>query len=678
MGSRERLLFFAYRVELEHVRRARHGAHRAAGEDDLVALLDEPGRPGGAYRFVVALLDATTLLAVYGVDAPHHREHAYGRLLGADGQYLVRRSEAGHPQAREPALGRGDDRLEVEVLGELARGVRQGVVAVPPAPFGGGEDVSPVVYGFFGRPADAVHLLHALQRVAPDGRLAREHHRVGPVEDGVRDVGDLGAGGPGVPDHGVEHLRGDDDGFAQATAAGDDPLLLYGHPLGREFDGEVAARHHDAVGGFENVLYVVYGLVLLNFGDHRHAPTELLHALLDLHDLVPGADERDRDPIRPQLFDAEAEILEVLRRQATDGERRVREVQALVRGNRSTRHHDAVNLAVLDLVYPELQKTVVYEDPVAGLDILDYLLIGGREPAGVAQEVPRRYRHPVSLYQLRPADYLAGPYLRPLQILHHRHVAPQRFCRFTHEAGVLLVPLVFAVAKVQACHVHPETYEVFDSLLRRGAGTQSRDYLRPALHPLPPPPSRVEGRPSRVVRRTPEHILYAQQLVVLRDALAAGRGPSLYLPGVHSHREVRDRRVFGLAAAVANHGRVPRFVREVYGLERLRERADLIDLDENGVPHPLVYAPREDLRVGHEQVVPDELHPLPELPRQQRPRLPVVLRDAVLDAQDRVLVHEPHVVLYHLLARQTLPFARQLVGAVLVKLRGSRVQGEPD
>src|SRR5918995_1777155 len=136
-GLTRMLLFFTYRVELEHVRRARHGTHRAAGKDDLVALLDEPGRPGGAYRFVVALLDAAALLAVYGVDAPHHGEHAHGRLLGADGQYLVRRPEAGYPQAREPALGRGDDRLEVEVLGELARGVRQGIVAVAPAPLGG-------------------------------------------------------------------------------------------------------------------------------------------------------------------------------------------------------------------------------------------------------------------------------------------------------------------------------------------------------------------------------------------------------------------------------------------------------------------------------------------------------------------------------------------------------------
>src|ERR687894_1971470 len=162
MGSRERLLFFAYRVKLEHVRRTRHGTHRAAGENDLMALLDEPGRPGGAYRFVVALLDAATLLAVYGVDAPHHREHAHGRLLWADGQYLVRRPEAGHPQARKPALGRGDDRFEVEVLGELASGMRQGVVAVTPAPLGGGEDVPPVVYGFLRCSTDAIHLLDAL------------------------------------------------------------------------------------------------------------------------------------------------------------------------------------------------------------------------------------------------------------------------------------------------------------------------------------------------------------------------------------------------------------------------------------------------------------------------------------------------------------------------------------
>jgi hypothetical protein len=47
-----------------------------------------------------------------------------------------------------------------------------------------------------------------------------------------------------------------------------------------------------------------------------------------------------------------------------------------VRGDWAARHHDAVDLAVLDLIDPELQKTIIYEDPMARLDVLNYLLVG--------------------------------------------------------------------------------------------------------------------------------------------------------------------------------------------------------------------------------------------------------------------------------------------------------------
>ena len=47
-----------------------------------------------------------------------------------------------------------------------------------------------------------------------------------------------------------------------------------------------------------------------------------------------------------------------------------------------------------------------------------------------------------------------------------------------------------------------------------------------------------------------EVVLDAEQLVVLGDTLAAGRGTGLNLAGVGGHREVSNRRVLGLAGAV--------------------------------------------------------------------------------------------------------------------------------
>src|SRR5215211_1827522 len=93
--------------------------------------------------------------------------------------------------------------------------------------------------------------------------------------------------------------------------------------------------------------------------------------------------------------------------------------------------------------------------------------------------------------------------------------------------------------------------------------------LRMGSDTLPRLDPGVESGPARVESRVSECLFYAQELVVLGDALAAGRSPGLDLPGVHRHGQIGDRRVLRFAAAVADHGRVARFVGEIHGLKRL-------------------------------------------------------------------------------------------------------------
>ena len=74
-------------------------------------------------------------------------------------------------------------------------------------------------------------------RERPERSLARQHHRVGALADGDRDVRDLGAGRGRVLDHRLEHVGRDDDGFPALAAALDDAGL----PKGDFFDGELGA-----------------------------------------------------------------------------------------------------------------------------------------------------------------------------------------------------------------------------------------------------------------------------------------------------------------------------------------------------------------------------------------------------------------------------------------------------
>src|SRR5829696_797723 len=190
------------------------------------------------------------------------------------------------------------------------------------------------------------------------------------------------------------------------------------------------------------------------------------------------------------------------------------------------------------------------------------------------------------------------------------------------------------------------------------------------------PPPRIEGRQAGVDGGASQGLFYAEELVVLRHALAAGRRAGLDLARVHGHGEVGDRRVLGLAAAVADHRGVTGLVRELHRLEGLRERADLVDLYEDRVSYAIAYAAGEYLRVGHEEVITDELDPVSQLLGYHSPPIPVVFSETVLDAQYRILAAQPHVVVPHLLPGELLTLAGKVVLAVLVELGGRRVERE--
>src|SRR5207247_9723749 len=90
-----------------------------------------------------------------------------------------------------------------------------------------------------------------------------------------------------------------------------------------------------------------------------------------------------------------------------------------------------------------------------------------------------------------------------------------------------------------------------------------------------------EGAPPRILGSPAELFLGPQELVVLRDAVAARRRASLDLPRVRRDREVGDRRVLGLAGAVRDDDAVPSILSEADRLQRLRQGSDLVDLHED-------------------------------------------------------------------------------------------------
>src|SRR5215208_5752050 len=148
------------------------------------------------------------------------------------------------------------------------------------------------------------------------------------------------------------------------------------------------------------------------------------------------------------------------------------------------------------------------------------------------------------------------------------------------------------------------------------------------------PPNIVEGGPAGVACGAAQLLLDAQQAVVLGDALAAGGSARLELAGVGGDDEVGDGGVLRLAGAVADHGGPAGALGRLHGLKRLGERADLVELDQDGVGGALGDAAPEAGGVGDEEVVADELDALAEAAGEGGPAGPVVLGHAVLDADD--------------------------------------------
>ena len=76
-------------------------------------------------------------------------------------------------------------------------------------------------------------------------------------------------------------------------------------------------------------------------------------------------------------------------------------------------------------------------------------------------------------------------------------------------------------------------------------------------------------------------------------------------------------------------------MREFHRSEGLAERADLVDLDEDGVGTSFIDASLQKRRVGDEEIVSDQLGGLAQSLGDGAPPAPVVFRQTVLDRTDR-------------------------------------------
>ncbi len=393
-------------------------------------------------------------------------------------------------EARGAARGGGnDDGLRLDGGGHVHRGETHDVVDDAGA-MAAGRHLERTVGGevLLGLVRDRGLHLHGLHRVLAGRRLAREHHGVGAVVDGVRDVRDLGARGARVADHRVEHLRRGDDGLVGRVALGDDGLLHVRHELGRDLDAEVAAGDHDAVRRLEDVIEVLDAERALDLGEDAHVLAAVLVA--ELADLAHGravADEGGRDVV-DALLEAEEDVLAVALRDGGQADVHVGNVHALVLADLTGVVHHAVHVLAVDVLHLELDDAVVDQDLGAGLDLMGQVHVIEGDVARGAEEVLRRGRG-------GDDDLVAGGDGDLLMTLEqaradlgalgveqdaHRGVELARDAPDALDAPMVLV--VRAMGEVEAGDVHPRLDHLAKRLVIIAGGTHRADDLGAFVH----------------------------------------------------------------------------------------------------------------------------------------------------------------------------------------------------
>src|SRR5690606_34859263 len=190
--------------------------------------------------------------------------------------------------------------------------------------------------------------------------------------------------------------------------------------------------------------------------------------------------------------------------------------------------------------------------------------------------------------------------------------------------------------------------------------------------------SALQDAAARIFRRLAKLLLDADQLVIFREPVGTAEAAGLDLAAVGGNRKIGDRRILGLARAVRHYGGVARLMRHLDRFQRLRQRADLVDLDENGVGNAALDPIAKALRVGDEKIVADKLHPSPDFLGQQLPALPVILAHPILNRDDRIIADESGVVLDHRAGLENFALALQMVFAILEEFGRGCIEREID
>ncbi len=297
---------------------------------------------------------------------------------------------------------------------------------------------------------NAIHHVHGLDRILAGGGFSRQHHGVGTVVDRVGDIGDLGPGRHRRRHHGIQHVGGDHHRLAGFAAQIDDAFLQIGNLFRRQFDPQVAARHHDRVGRLDDGVQPVDRAGFFQLDDDRRAAGDQAAQFLDI---LRFLHERQRHPVHAQVQPV-GQIGAILVGQCGQRQMGIGDIDALVVGHLAAGDDLAIGMLRTAIRHPQAYPTVVDQQMMARLQGGEDFRMRQARPLPVARRFIQIQPEAFAGLQVhRPVREAPDPQLGPLQIHHHpdRPALPGLYRADGLQPLTVLV--MAAVAEVEPEHV---------------------------------------------------------------------------------------------------------------------------------------------------------------------------------------------------------------------------------
>ena len=358
----------------------------------------------------------------------------------------------GRERARDVTItGEGDDASIAEVLRQTGRRAEE-------------FDLRGLVRLFwrehhgqfsFRRGGDTGHHFHAADGVLTSRRFAREHDRVSQFQDSVRDVRHFGTGRDGVLNHRLQHVRRDDDRFAGGDGHGDSLTLDERQGLVRDFNPKVTARHHEGIGGAENIPEVFDGGLVFDLRDDVGLGVMLEQQGTEGVDVRGFAHERQGVEIDAD-FAADGHVGPVLIGQGREVDFDPWKVDVAAAAEGARLFDFATQAVGLLFEHAQLDQAVVDEDDAADRHRADHLRVVGRDNEDFALGLGLGGASDVDQLaggQLGGFRPCTGPDFGAFDVHHDRQLLADLLADFTHPGDGGPDPGVVGVGHIQADHI---------------------------------------------------------------------------------------------------------------------------------------------------------------------------------------------------------------------------------